>query len=304
MLLFCTGFFLFLGGLEGCKWSIKNVITGRVKNIIISLDNHTIFSIIIGILIASIMQSSSAVSMILISLIESRTLSLKSAICIMLGANIGTTITVQIISLPVLNYFPYLIIIAVTINIIAKIFNKKRYLYLGTYIFFFAVVFAGLLLMSNFFKLPANTRLIMNILKYSSKKLHLGLITGTIITAIIQSSSAVTGIVLSLALNQMISLKTAVAVTLGSNIGTCITAFLASINAGNTSKKLAKSHFLFNLIGVISILPVFTLFINLITITCTYLSGQIANAHTFFNIYNLLIFLPFLNSFISWVDKE
>lgn len=303
MLAFFCGIFLFLSGLEGCKWSIKNIVKGKLKKIIISLDSHIFFSIIIGIIITSIMQSSSAVSIILISLIESRTLSLKSAFCIMLGANIGTTMTVQIISLPILEFYPHLIITAITIILLAKVLNETKYFYPGAYIFFFAVVFAGLLLMSSVFKAPDNTELIMSIVKYSANNLHLGIITGTIATAIIQSSSAVTGIVFSLALNQMINLETAVAVTLGSNIGTCITAFLASINAGITSRKLAKSHFVFNAIGVITILPLYPLFIRIITLTSNQLPGQIANAHTFFNIYNVLIFLPFINTFISWIEK-
>ncbi|NLM96561.1 MAG: Na/Pi cotransporter family protein [Halanaerobiaceae bacterium] len=304
MLVFFSGCLLFLGGLEACKWAIRNIINEKLKKIIISLDRHIILSIIIGIVITSIMQSSSAVSIILISLIESGAISFKSAFCIMMGANIGTTITLQIISLPVLNFYPHLIIIAVSIILLSRLFNNKKLFFAGVYIFFFAVVFAGLLLMSSVFKTQDKSGLIMDILKYSSNNIYLGIITGTITTAVIQSSSAVTGIIFSFALNRMINLETAVAVILGSNIGTCITAFLASLNAGIMSKRFAKSNFIFNIIGVITLLPLFTLFIKIIRLSSSHLPGQIANAHTFFNIYNVLVFLPFINTFICSIEND
>ncbi len=270
-----------------------------------SLDNNILLSFLIGILITAILQSSSAVSVILISLIEARALTLKPAIAIILGANIGTTFTVQLISFPILSYYPYLIIIGL-ILIIVGIFTNKKIFFFGTAILCFAVVFAGLVIMTDFFKLTEVRQTIQTILKYAESNIYLGIFIGTLTTAIIQSSSAVTGITVSLAMNNLITLSSAIAIALGSNIGTCVTAFLASINAGNLSKTMAKGHFIFNLLGVIVLIPLFPIFEYIVINTSDHLVRQIANAHTIFNIFNVIIVLPFLNTFISLIggDKD
>lgn len=302
MLIFLSGLLIFIIGLEGSKWSFKNLISERLRKLIISLDDHIYVSILIGVIITAILQSSSAVSIILISLIEAGTLSLKSATGIMIGANIGTTVTVQIISFPVIYYYPYIIILGITIILLSLAIMKKPLFYAGSSIFFFGIIFVGLILITYFFQVPEKRRIIELILKYSSGNIYSGLFLGTIITAMIQSSSALTGIIVSLAYNNLITLRTAIAITLGSNIGTCITAFLASINAGDISKKMAKGHFLFNLLGVIAIIPFFILFEKFVSSSSQELTRQIANAHTFFNIFNVLIIIPFLNTFISWIE--
>lgn len=304
MLVFFSGLMIFLAGLEGCKWSIKKVLSHRFKKLLISLNDHMFLSMMIGILITAILQSSSAVTIILISLIEAKALSLRTAICIIMGANIGTTFTVQIISFPILNYYPYLIIIGITVIIISNLCNKRKFLYFGSMIVFFAVVFAGLVLMTVYFKLADNRIFVKEILKFSNTNIYLGILLGAVATAIIQSSSAVTGIIVSLAFNNLISLSVAIAIALGSNIGTCITAFLASFNAGTISKMMAKGHFLFNIVGVIVLLPFFTIFEKIVSMTSIELVRQIANAHTIFNIFNVLIFIPFLNTFISWIGGD
>lgn len=303
MHIFLSGLFFFLAGLEGSKWSIKKIASKKFTQLMVYLDNSIILSFVLGIVITAILQSSSAVSIILISLIEAGGLTLKSAICILFGANIATTITVQIISLPVLNYYPYLLVFALIIIIIGLFINKKV-LYLGTSILFFSIVFAGLVMMTDFFKSPEVKQIVLRVLRFSDTNIYLGIIVGMLTTALIQSSSAVTGITVSLAINNLITLKTAIAIALGSNIGTCITAFLASLNAGYISKTLAKGHFIFNLFGVIILIPLFSIFEYVVVNTSNHLVRQIANAHTIFNIFNVLIFFPFLNTFISWIGGD
>ena len=127
---------------------------------------------------------------------------------------------------------------------------------------------------------------------------------GIIITSIFQSSSAINGIIVSLAHNNIIKLPVAVAISLGSNVGTCITAFWASLTSNTTSKKLALGHFLFNIIGVILILIIYDFFIVIIKFTSNNLFRQIANAHTLFNLINVVFLLPFLNTFVSFLKGE
>ncbi len=305
MHIFLSGLLLFLAGLEGSKWSIKKMVSEKFRLLMTSLNNNILLSLIIGIIITAILQSSSAVSIILISLIEAKVLTLKPAICIILGANIGTTFTVQLISLPILIYYPYMIIIGLGLIAIG-IFTKKKICYFGSSILFLAVVFAGLVMMTDFFKSTDVRQTIQTILKFADSNMYLGIFIGTLTTAIVQSSSAVTGITVSLAMNNLITLRSAIAIALGSNIGTCITAFLASINAGNLSKTMAKGHFIFNSLGVFFLIPLFPIFESIVINTSDNLVRQIANAHTIFNIFNVLIFLPFLNTFISLIggDKD
>ncbi|NLJ83699.1 MAG: Na/Pi cotransporter family protein [Halanaerobiaceae bacterium] len=304
MLIFISGLFLFLTGLEGSKWAIKSLVNKRIKDLIISLDKHLYLSILIGIIITAIIQSSSAVSVILIGLLEAGAISLKPAIGIMLGANIGTTVTAQILTFPVINYYPYLIALGLALALIGIFIRKRTFFYIGSSILFFGIVFAGLILMTFFFESPEKRRLIESFLLYSSKNIYLGILTGTIITAIIQSSSALTGVIIGLAFNELINLRTSIALILGSNMGTCFTAYLASINASPVSQKLARAHFIFNILGVLALVPFYFLFENLVRASSQELSRQIANAQTIFNIYNTLVFLPFLNTFISWLEGK
>jgi len=131
-----------------------------------------------------------------------------------------------------------------------------------------------------------------------------GLLVGTGTTALLQSSSAVTGITISLARSGLISLVSAIAIALGSNIGTCITAFIASFNCSRTSKMMAIGHFIFNIVGVLVILPFFNYFCKLVELTSNNILRQIANAHTLFNIYNVLLFIPFISTFTDLLGGD
>ncbi|MDI3547083.1 MAG: phosphate:Na+ symporter [Halanaerobiales bacterium] len=303
MLIFLSGLFLFLLGLEGSKRGLGRVASTKVELALKRLSNSIFLSIFSGVVVTAILQSSSGVSIIVISLIEAGLLQLKPAIGIMLGANIGTTFTVQIISFPVIALFPYLIISGLFFMIIGFMLRNKL-VDAGLALASFGVVFAGLNMMTGYFQNPAVSGLITKILAFSGDNYLLGILLGVIITGIIQSSSAVTGITVSLARNNLITLPAAIAIALGSNIGTCITAFLASFNSSRLAKSLARGHFLFNLIGVIAILPFLGIFNHLVMLTSQNLLRQIANAHTLFNIFNILIFLPFFDTFVSFLRPK
>ncbi|MEJ6951653.1 Na/Pi cotransporter family protein [Natronospora cellulosivora (SeqCode)] len=302
-MLFLFALLLFLFGLEATKRSIKLLASENIEKLLSRLSANLFLAIITGTIITAILQSSSAVSIILISLLDAKLLTLKSAVGILLGANIGTTVTVQIISLPILNYYYIFIIIGIIIYFSGLIFNKK-FRHAGSALLFLGLVFAALIMMTNYFKSPGIKLLSDSLLKYSNANIYTAIILGTVITGIMQSSSAVAGLTVSFAINNLISLKTAVAIGIGSNIGTCITAFIASLIASKTAKSLALTHFLFNLIGVLFIIPFFSIFISFITYISNDLLRQIANSHTLFNIINLLIFIPFANKFILFLEEK
>ncbi|MFW6389496.1 MAG: Na/Pi symporter, partial [Halanaerobiales bacterium] len=228
MLFFISGLLLFLLGLEGSKKAIKYAVSDNIEKIIKNITNSIFLSLLIGIIITALIQSSSAVSILAISLIEAGILSLRSAIALIMGANIGTTITVQIISLPIISNYPVIIILALIIISIAFLFKNEKIFFSGLAILSFGIVFMGLNIMITYFQKPEITIIIKNILFYSRNSNILGVILGMVVTAIIQSSSAVTAITIGLAYNNLITLHSAVAIALGSNIGTCITAYIAS----------------------------------------------------------------------------
>ena len=301
MFKFILGLGCFWLGLEISKRNLKKLTGNKFKNYFYRLKNNLYLCLISGILFTAIIQSSSAVSIILIGLIEAKLIDLKSALLIMMGANIGTTVTVQIISFPILSFYPVLIISGITLIILG--YNCNYLNKIGKIFMAFGLVFFGLNLMTSFFNDPHIKNFFYEMLATYGQNKYYGIIIGVLSTSILQSSSAVTGITVSLSYNNIISLPGAVAIAMGSNIGTCITGFLASFNAGITSKNLAKRHFTFNIIGVLIFIPFFNLFIELISLSSSVLTRQIANAHTFFNLFNVIFLLPFLNTFVCWQEK-
>ena len=303
MSLFILGILLFLMGLEICKKCLKMLASKEFKKMIARSTDKLWSSILIGILATAVLQSSSALSIIIIGLIEANLIKFKPGMAVMFGANIGTTFTVQIISLPVLSFYPYLIISGVLLNILS-IFTRKDLKKVGILIICFGVVFSGLNLMTEAFNKPEIHHLFINIIKGLNNNKYLGVLGGGMVTAMIQSSSAVTGLLVSLVSQDMISLHLAVAAAMGSNIGTCVTAFLASIKGTKSSISLAIGHFLFNLLGVIFFLFIFDFFIGLIKLTSVLPTRQLANAHSIFNIITLLIILPCFNSIVKILKPE
>jgi len=301
-MLFCLGLLLFFCGLELNKRSLKDINGNLIKMIIKLLTDNIILCIITGIIITAMLQSSSAVSIILISLIEAKLIKLKPAVGIMLGANIGTTLTVQILSLPVLSAYFYFFIAGTFFMVVGKLY--KKYLFkIGIILFSFALIFWGLNLMTIYFNYYSKKLLLTKILSQNDNILF-AILLGGLITAIVQSSSVVTGITLSLANGGLITLPLAIAISLGSNPGTCITAFLATINSGEKAKALAIGHFIFNMLGIILLFLYYPLFYKLVSLSGDSLMRKIANAHTLFNIINLLIFLPFYKYFISFLRRN
>ncbi len=302
---FFAGLLLFFIGLDGAKKGLKKLTAFKVKLYLKKLNQNIIFSLTTGIIVTSLLQSSSALLIILIGLLDAEFLDLKSAVLIMLGANIGTTMTIQLFSLPVLSSYNYIIITGLIIIMLGFFNNSYNNLKkIGFVIFCFGLVFCGLNYMTVFFSKPLIKKFIYKIMTGYDPDLLFSLLVGVVITSIIQSSSMVTGIVVTLAYNQIITLPVAVAIALGSNIGTCITGFLAGVKSTTKAKKLVLINFLVNLFGVIFILPFFNLFIYLISLTAKTLTHQIANAHTIFNIINILVVLPFIESAISYLQEK
>jgi len=294
------GLGLFLYGLNLLSEGLQKITGDKIQKILEMLTTRPIIGISIGALITSIIQSSSATSVITIGLVNAGLLNLKQAISVIIGANIGTTVTAQIVSFRLERYALPAIGIGVILNFLSK---KRRYKHIGQIIFGFGILFLGLYTMSSALKPLREYPLFINLLLNMSNNPFLGIIVATLFTAIIQSSSATTAIIIALSMQGLIDLKSAFPLILGSNIGTCFTAILAAIGSTITGKRVALAHLLFNVAGVVFFSFILNKFVAIVGLTSSNIPRQIANAHTLFNITNAIIFLPFISIFTKLITK-
>jgi len=301
-MIFFVGFFLFISGMQGTKKYFEKLASKKIRNYIIKYTNSFFVAILIGLISTAILQSSSVVSIVLISLLNAGLIKLKAAFAIIMGANIGTTLTLQLISTPIVDYYYILLILAFIFLIYDILIKRFKYHYYTMIVFNFAIIFTGFKMILLYFNNPDKIIFFSNLLSMADNLLS-AIIYGLFVTSIMQSSSAVSGIILSLLKVDIIDLSTAIAVILGSNIGTCITAIIAAINGNKYAKSLAIAQFIYNFAAVIILIPFYNIFFSIIKFTGGNISRQLANAHTIFNIFNLLLFLPFFNTFISFFEE-
>ncbi|MCD6459148.1 Na/Pi cotransporter family protein [bacterium] len=299
--LFCGilgGLGLFIFGMRLLSDGLQSVASTRLRKIIILFTNKPMLGIISGCLLTAIIQSSSATTVLTIGFVNSGMMLLKQAIGVIIGANIGTTITAQIIAFKITKLALPAIGIGCAMHLFGR--NKRTQLW-GKVILGFGILFLGLTTMSSVLKPLKNSAVAKNFFINLGQHPLLGILTGTLVTFIVQSSSASIGLVIALASTGLIDIQAAIYLVLGDNIGTTITAWLASIGANLTARRVALAHSMFNLIGAtyfafLTSTGFFIHFVDWITpgpITPGTMARNIANAHSIFNIFNALLFMPF-----------
>ncbi|MGB5530207.1 MAG: Na/Pi cotransporter family protein, partial [Ignavibacteriaceae bacterium] len=307
------GLALFLFGLEQMTNALKGIAGNRLKKIFSRMTSNRLKGAFSGAFITSIIQSSSITTVLVVGFISAGLINLKQAISIIMGAHVGTTLTVQIIAFKVTELSFVMIIVGFGLKLLVKQDKIKN---LGLMILGLGLIFLGMNLMSDSTYPLRSYQPFLDLMKSMENPL-LGIVAATLFTAVIQTSAATIGIVITLASQGFISLEAGIALTFGANIGTCITAILASIGAPREGKQAALSHVFVNVIGVIIWVPfIYYLseIVRFISPSFPYLTGinrlaaeaprQIANAHTIFNLVNTILFLPLLTpivKFISWI---
>ena len=286
-----AGLALFLLGMNSMGSGLENACGNKMKTILEKLTSNRFLGVIVGALITMVIQSSSATTVMVVGFVNAGMMTLSQAVWIIMGANIGTTITGQLIALDIGFIAPIFAIIGV----IMIVFLKKPTLNeIGKILCGFGVLFIGMDMMSSSMTPLRDMPEFVSLMTKFSNPL-LGILAGIIFTAVIQSSSASVGILQALAISGAIGLDSAVFVLFGQNIGTCVTALLASAGTNRNAKRTTLIHFMFNLIGTIlfSTLCVATPLTDLVkTISGDNPSQQIANMHTLFNIATTIILLP------------
>lgn len=310
------GLGLFLTGMQLMSEGLQKSSGNSLKKILEKLTTNRVVGTGIGAIVTAVIQSSSATTVMVVGFVSAGLMSLTQALSVILGANIGTTITGQIIALNIKSVS----LPCIGIGAILYIFFKRpKIQYLGQIILGFGMLFLGMDTMTNAFKPLSQSESFKSVFIYFSNNPLLAVFAGAMTTLIVQSSSATMGITIALATAGIIDFTAASSLVLGENIGTTITANLAALNANRTAKRAALGHFLFNLIGVtymLIFLQPFMTFINYITpgdvaysiqngaeIIYPNIGKHIANLHTMFNIINTMIFLPFLPLLAKLCEK-
>ena len=299
------GLALFLYGMDLMGDGLAKASGGRMEKMLETLTSKTLKAVALGAIVTAVIQSSSATTVIVVGFVNSGIMKLQQAVGVIMGANIGTTMTSWLLSLTGIesgNFFmnmlkpssfsPILALIGVIFLQFLKSDKKKN---IGMIMVGFAILMTGMDAMSAAVKPLANVPEFTNILLMFSNPI-LGLIAGAVLTAIIQSSSASVGILQALCMTGAVSFGTALPIIMGQNIGTCVTAMISSIGASKNARRTALIHLYFNLIGTIVFMVVFytiNMFVNFAFLDTAANAAGIATIHTVFNVTATIILLPF-----------
>ena len=322
------GLGLFIFGMRIMSEGLQKIAGDRMRKILGSLTNNRFIGMLVGISITAVIQSSSATTVMIVGLVNAGLVSLVQAIGVILGANIGTTVTAQLIAFKIQNYA----LPAIGIGVALKFFSRKKsWQYAGEGILGFGLLFYGLFIMKDAFAPLHCSEWVRDLFVRFDHSPLLGVLIGVVLTMLVQSSSATVGIIMVLASTGLLSFYGSVALILGDNIGTTITAQIASIGTNVKAKRAARAHAIFNILGVFYILLIMPYFVKLIDFLTPdnadfiiktthdaqkfglnigdkpYIARHIANAHTLFNVFNAILFLPFVRTLgktVTWMVPE
>lgn len=305
------GLGIFLYGMENMSGGMQKLAGKKLKKILAALTTNRIMAVLIGIFVTMLVQSSSVSTVMTIGFVNASLLTLKQALGVILGANIGTTVTGWLL---VLNIGKYGLPITGAAAISYVFFKSDKARTRALTVMGLGLIFLGLDLMSNGLKPIRSMPEFIELFKLFNADTYLGAvkvaIVGACITGIVQSSAATLGITITLAVQGLIDYPTAVALVLGENVGTTITAFLASLGATTNAKRAAYAHTIINIIGVIwvtAVFPFYIKFLGHIVDVENNITFGIATAHTMFNVLNVFLFIPFtgpLSTFLTKIVKD
>ncbi len=319
------GLGMFLFGMKIMSEGLQKVAGKKMRQFLGAVSNNRFVGCGVGALVTSIIQSSSATTVMLVSFVNAGLMTLTQAVGVTLGANIGTTVTAQLIAFNITAYA----LPAIAAGVLLKFFvGRRKWIYVGDILLGFGLLFYGLATMkAGFAPLKESETFIAFFTKFNADThidILLCVLVGTVLTMILQSSSATVGIVMVLASQGLLTFEASVALILGDNIGTTITAQLASLGTNINAHRTANAHTLFNVFGVFVIILFFPYFVKLVVWATSsimffgppdfIIDGEkpniaryIANSHTIFNVVNALLFLmflPFLVKTATWLTPH
>ncbi len=302
---FVGGVGMFLYGLHIMAEGLQKTAGDRMKKLLGYLTNNRLLAILVGGVITAVIQSSSATTVMVVGFVNAGIMNLSQATGVIMGANIGTTATAWLVSLGSLGsifkpefFAPLVVGIAACLILFTKSEKKRIY---GEMLIGFGLLFIGLSFMSGAIAPYRDAPVFTKVFSTLGKNPILGILAGTIVTAIIQSSSASVGILQTLAMNGMVQWNSVVFITLGQNIGTCVTAMISSIGAKTNAKRAALIHLLFNVLGaaIVGVAMYVIFLLDKQWANSTISSVEISIFHTIFNIVNTIVLFPFINKLVK-----
>jgi len=303
--IFAGGLGMFLYGMNMMGDGLQKSAGNKMKRLLGYLTNNRILAVLVGTVVTGIMQSSSATTVMVVGFVNAGIMNLSQAVGVIMGANIGTTVTAWLVSMNEWGsifkpdfFAPVLVAIGAFVILMSKNQKKRDF---AEILIGFGILFIGLNFMSGVIKPYSNSPVFVNAFKVLGSNPLLGVLVGAIVTAIIQSSSASVGILQTLAMSSPVTWSSAIFITLGQNIGTCITALLSGVGANRTAKRAAIIHLSFNVIGTVifGALMYIIFRVNPAFSHSQINSVEISIFHTIFNLSNTIILFPFAN----WLVK-
>lgn len=296
------GLGLFLYGMSLMGEGLQKSAGDKLKKIIELLTSNVVMGVLVGTVVTGIIQSSSATTVMVVGFVNAGIMNLSQAIGVIMGANIGTTVTAQLVSFNLEGIAP----IALGVGIVFYLFtSNQKTKHLSEILIGFGILFTGMEFMKDAVAPLAEYKAFTDVLLYFSKNPLLGILAGFAITGIIQSSSASMGMLIALASQGILPLSAALPILYGDNIGTCVTSLLSSVGASRNARRAAVMHLSFNVIGTIIFMLILNKPISAIVthFNPTDTARQIANAHTLFNLTNVIILLPFSKYIVKLASK-
>jgi phosphate:Na+ symporter len=294
------GLAIFLYGMKEMTSAFEILAGERIKKIFDTFTGNRILGFIAGITVTALIQSSSATTVMVVGFVNSAMMTLTQAASIIIGANIGTTITGQLIAFKISHYALMFILVGVLMNFMSK---SKRNRKLGQAFIGFGLLFVGMDMMKEVVAPLRKSEAVIRLVASLSGSVIAGVFVGTIFTVILQSSSATVAITMTMAASGLIDFPTSVALILGDNIGTTITALLASLPARRNARRAALIHTIYNVLGMLVVVIIFPHYLKVVmwfTPVEAGIARAVANAHTIFNVVNAFIFLP-LTPLLAWI---
>lgn len=298
------GMGLLLYGMNMLSGGLQKIAGANLRNILSSLTQNRLVGMIIGALVTVLFQSSTATAVILVGLASASVITLRQTLGVILGADIGTTVTAQLIALKVTEISLPIVGIGAAIIFFTK---RDRYQRIGQVLAGFGMLFLGLKIMADTMYPLREEPVFLHLMMTIGDIPLLAILSAAVFTSLLFSSAAAVGIIMIFAISDMVSLHSAIYLLFGANIGTTFTAILTSLGGNREAKRVAMAHFFFKVAGVLIFLPFVPQIKAFVQMLTPNVGFQVANVHTFFNIGIALIFIPFTNQmaqFLTWLVPD
>lgn len=295
---FLGGVGLFLYGIKIMGQGLEMAAGSKLKSMLDKVTSNKFMAVLIGAIVTALIQSSSATTVMVVGFVNAGLMNLVQATGVIMGANIGTTVTSVLIALDLSEIAPVFVFVGAGLLVFAK---KKFLTHIGEIIAGFGLLFIGMDTMSTAMEPLRDSPFFIDLMVGAKENPMIGILVGLVFTAVIQSSSASIGILQALALKGLVPIEFAVFVLFGQNIGTCVTALLSAAGSKTNSKRAAVIHFLFNVLGTVIfvLISLFTPYVELLKMISDDTVVQISAAHIIFNVVSTLILFPFSNKIVA-----